>query len=54
MEVMRVAAVVHWPVTHGPLAAGGVGRVQPATMYSPVTKTVGCPETNTRVLTAVG
>jgi hypothetical protein len=30
-EVMRVAAVMNWPVTHGPLAAGGGGNVQPAT-----------------------
>jgi hypothetical protein len=28
--VTRRAAVTHWAVTHGPLAAGGGGNVQPA------------------------
>ena len=27
----RVAGVVNWPLTHGPLAADGGGSVQPAT-----------------------
>jgi len=26
----RTAGVVNWPLTHGPLAAGGGGKAQPA------------------------
>jgi hypothetical protein len=30
-EVTRKAEVMNWPVTQGPLAAGGGGNAQPAT-----------------------
>ncbi len=54
LDVILVAAVVHWAVTQGPLAPGGGGNVQPAMVYGLDKTTVGCPETRTRVLTAVG
>jgi hypothetical protein len=31
-ENTRLAPVIHWAVTHGPLPAVGGGMVQPATM----------------------
>lgn len=43
-----------WAVTHGPLAAGGGGNVQPTTAYGEVTSTVGWPQTSTRGLGVVG
>jgi hypothetical protein len=40
-EVTRVAEVTNCAVMHGPFAAGGVGRVQPATTYGEEISTVG-------------
>lgn len=44
----------HWPVIHGPLAAGGGGNAQPATTYGVVITTVGWPLTVTRGFGTVG
>jgi hypothetical protein len=53
-DVMRVAAVVHWAVTQGPLPFGGGGNVQPATAKGAAIVTVGWPLTVTRGLGTVG
>ena len=53
-EVMRVAALVHCAVTQGPLAVGGGGNAQPATVYGAVIVTVGWPLTVTREFGVVG
>jgi len=54
LDKTRVDPLTHCAVTHGPLAVGGGGKVQPATTYGAVISTVGCPLTVTRGLGAVG
>ena len=54
LDVTRVAPVIHWAVTQGPLAAGGGGSVQPATTYGVASVTVGWPLTVTRGFGTVG
>src|SRR5258706_7612237 len=53
-ESTRVVPASHWAVTHGPLAAGGGGRAQPATTYGGASVTVGWPLTSTRGFGTVG
>jgi hypothetical protein len=50
----RVAEVTYWPVTQGPLAAGGGGSVHPITPKGLVNGTIGWPPTNTRGFGVVG
>jgi hypothetical protein len=52
--VILVAAVIYCAVTQGPFAAGGGGRVQPATTYRLFMGTVGWPLTSTRGFGATG
>jgi hypothetical protein len=52
--VTRTADVTYWAVTQGPFAAGGGGKVQPATAYMLVSCTVGRPFTSTRGFGVVG
>jgi hypothetical protein len=52
-EVTRTAPTVHWPVTQGPLPAGGT-KAQPATTYGAAMVVMGMPETKTRGTGAVG
>lgn len=44
----RVAGVVNWPMTQGPLPAGGGGKAQPAITYGVPATTTGWPLTSTR------
>ncbi|MDP5279838.1 hypothetical protein Q9Q95_12965 [Sphingomonas sp. DG1-23] len=50
----RVVPVSHWPVTHGPLAAGGGGKAQPVTVIVVAIVMLGTPPKVTRAFTAVG
>jgi hypothetical protein len=50
----RVAPTTHAAVTHGPLAAGGGGSAQPATIQGAIMVTVGWPPTSTRGFVTVG
>jgi len=50
----RVAAVIHWPVTHGIGLPGGTVNGQPAIVYGADWVTIGCPLTFTRGLVTVG
>jgi len=54
LEVMRVAEVSHWAVTHGPLPAIGGGMAQPATTQASAMVNVGILLTVTRGFTATG
>lgn len=46
-DVTLSEAVTNVAVTHGPFAAGGGGKAQPATTYGEAIVTIGCPETKT-------
>ena len=48
----RVAAVIHWALTQGPLAPGG--RAQPATVYGFGWVVIGWPPTLTRGFDTIG
>jgi hypothetical protein len=50
----RVAALSHEAVTHGPLAAGGGGKVHPSTVYVQGRVTTICPCTFTRGFVTIG
>ena len=52
-ESTMVAPTTHWPVTHGPLPAGGT-KVHPATAYGAAMVAIGMPETKTTGLGTVG
>ncbi len=52
-DTTRTAPTTHWPVTHGPLPAGGT-KAQPATAYGAAIVATGMPDTNTRGLGTVG
>ncbi len=53
-DVTLVVPLSHCPVTHGPLAAGGGGRTQPAITYGEVISTLGAPPSVTRGFGTVG
>src|SRR5271169_3539235 len=52
-EMTMVAPTTHWPVTQGPLPAGGT-KAQPAMAYGAAIVAMGMPETKTVGLGAVG
>jgi hypothetical protein len=52
-ETTRTVPTIHWPVTHGPLPAGGM-KAQPAITYGAVMVATGMPETITMGLGAAG
>jgi hypothetical protein len=56
IDVTRMAAVggSHWATTQGPLAIGGGGNAQPATVHGAPAVMMGMPITDTRGLGTVG